>query len=258
MRLNELKQLLLDRDYPERLVDSALDKARKVPRDAALKRVIKKKQKNKQRPVFALKYDPRLPSITNIQTKYWRSMTFQDKYMEEVFPQPPLTAFKRQRNLRDILIRAKVPPPSENYPKRKLRGMSKCDRNCTACPYIKPGNKVRIKENTYWNINRHVNCQSFNVIYMIECNKEKCKQKYIGETGRIFKYRLDEHRGYVNTKDDTQATGAHFNQPGHTLANLQATVLELVNKNDEAYRKEREHFYIRKFNTFHEGMNKQK
>ena len=136
--------------------------------------------------------------------------------------------------------------------------MFKCEKNCTACPYITTGNKVRIKEDSYWNINKNVNCQNYNVIYMIECSKEKCTEICVGETGQIFKYRLDEHRGYINTKDESQATGAHFNQPGHSLANLQATILELVNKHDEQYTKEREHFYIRKFNSFHEGMNKQK
>ena len=45
-------------------------------------------------------------------------------------------------------------------------------------------------------------------------------------------------------------------QPGQTLANLKATILELVNKHDEEYRKEREHFYIIIFNSFHDGMNK--
>ena len=138
MKLDDLKQMLLDRDYPEGLIDSDLDKARKVPRDAALKRVIKKKQKNRQRPVFAVKYDQRLPSITNTQTKHWRLMTFQVKYMEEVFLEPPITS----------------------------------------------------------------------------------------------------------------------HQPGQTLANLKATILELVNKHDEEYRKEREHFYIIIFNSFHDGMNK--
>ena len=93
---------------------------------------------------------------------------------------------------------------------------------------------------------------------MIECNLDKCHQKYIRETGRIFKFCLDEHRGYVNTKDESQPTGLHFNLPGHSLANMKTTVLEQVKKHDELYRKEREHFYIRKFDTFHKGMNKQK
>ena len=183
MRINELKEMLMERDYPERLVDSALNKAKLVPRLTALKRVIRKKVKNKQRPVFAVKFDPRLPAISNIQTKHWRSMTFQDQYMGEVFPQPPLTAFKRQKNLRDILVRAKVPEPQRQHQQRTLRGMSRCGSNCTACPYIKTGNKVKVTENRYWNINRHVSCQSFNVVYLIECNKDYCKKKYIGETG---------------------------------------------------------------------------
>ena len=82
IRLNDLKNLLLSRNYPERLVDSALDKARQVPRHASLKRVIRKKRK-KIRPIFALKFDPRLPSIINIQARHWRSMTHQDNYLAE-------------------------------------------------------------------------------------------------------------------------------------------------------------------------------
>ena len=73
------------------MVDSALDKARAVPRDKALKKV--KKKNKKQGPIFALPYDPRLPAITSSMAKHWRSMTNQDSYMKKVFPAPPLTAF---------------------------------------------------------------------------------------------------------------------------------------------------------------------
>ena len=220
--------------------------------------LIRRKKKAQNRPVFALKFDPRLPSISSLQAKHWRSMTFQDSYMKEVFPEPPLTAFRRQKNLRDILIRAKVPPAPRAHLQRERRGMSKCSMNCTACPYVKPGKEIKLSPNRYWMINRNVNCQSFNVIYLIECNKDNCRQRYIGETGRVFKFRLDEHRGYINNKVESQATGRHFNLPGHSLANLEATVIEQVQIHTEAYRKEREHFYIRKFNTFHQGMNQQK
>ena len=51
-RLLELKTLLLDRDYPERLIDSAINRARAVAREKALRTVIRKKQKIHQRPVF--------------------------------------------------------------------------------------------------------------------------------------------------------------------------------------------------------------
>ena len=45
LRLNELKNLLLERDYPKRLVDSAIEKARAVPREKALRKIIRNKNK---------------------------------------------------------------------------------------------------------------------------------------------------------------------------------------------------------------------
>ena len=56
----------------------------------------------------------------------------------------------------------------------------------------------------------------------------------------------------------SQPTGLHFNLPGHSLANLTITVLEQAKRNSEEYRKEREKYFIRKFNTFYKGMNRQR
>ena len=81
--------------------------------------------------------------------------------------------------------------------------------------------------------------------------------KYVGETKRIMKFRFAEHRGYVNNGDESQATGEHFNSPGHSLSDMTITILEKVKSNDDLYRKEREKYFIRKFNTFYKGLNKQ-
>ena len=62
--------------------------------------------------------------------------------------------------------------------------------------------------------------------------------------------------GYVTSQVTDQATGAHFNLPGHTVANMKATVIEMVKKQSDVYRKERENFFIRKFNSYHAGLNK--
>ena len=80
--------------------------------------------------------------------------------------------------------------------------------------------------------------------------------KYVGETKQILKFRLAEHRGYVNSYDDT-ATGEHFKLPGHSLAEMTVTILEKVRSSDDLYRKEREKYFIRKFNTFYKGLNRQ-
>ena len=117
-------------------------KARKIPRRIAL---LKLRTKDKEgRPIFITKYDQRHSPVQSIQLKHWRSMVKQNQYIAEVFKEPSLTAYRRQSNLRDILIKSKVPPAPPLRPKRNLVGMAKCDQNCTACHFVKKGNSAKI------------------------------------------------------------------------------------------------------------------
>ena len=256
-RLQELKILLLQRKYPEPLINRALDRARLVPRHKALRQRVKKQETSK-RPIFALKYDPRLPSIPAIHAKHWRAMVSQDKYLNDVFPEPPLVAFRRQDNIRNVLIRSKVPPVPKRNSERQIKGTKKCGRSCIACPFISEEKIVKINNKQDWKIKRKHTCESYNVIYMIECSKERCKKRYIGETGRFLRSRLSDHRGYVSNKATDKATGDHFNLPGHSLSNMTVRVLEQVKIRDSSYRKEREKYFINLFDTYNNGLNRQK
>ena len=135
--------------------------------------------------------------------------------------------------------------------------MSNCGNNCTACPYIKKDKTVKINGEE-WKINKQYDCNSYNLVYAIFCKKDNCQQVYIGETKRMLKFCLADHRGYVINQITSKATGAHFNLPGHSLADMSITVIEQTKNNNKQYRKERESFFIRKFNTYHKGMNRQK
>ena len=79
---------------------------------------------------------------------------------------------------------------------------------------------------------------------MIECKQENCKQRYIGQTKRKLKKRLADHRSYVKSQVESQPTGAHFNLPGHCLADLQVTILLQPKINDTFYRLEKEKHLI--------------
>ena len=253
IRLEEMKLRLIQRGYPEQLLDNAIRKAKRVPRSAALKKVIIVNPT--KRPVFVVTYDPRLPSVSSIQAKHWRSMVNRDKYLAEVFPSPPLTAYRRQPNLRSNLVRATVAKGPNRYPKRNQWGMKKCNQpDCAACPYIREGNNITIN-GTQWRIMKKLDCNSYNIVYAIVCKKDTCKQVYLGETKRQLKSRLADHRGYVGNKDTT-ATGQHFNSPGHSIADLSITAIEQVKKNNIFYRKEREELHIRRFNTLYKGLNR--
>ena len=249
-RYSELKELLMNREYNERIIDAAINKARKIPRLEAIQH--KPPQPTNRRPVFVVPYDPRLPPLTSITKKHWRSMRNQDPYLAEVFPEPPLIAYKRQKNIKDYMIRAKVAPQTSGRPKRLVTGMKNCGKQCAACPFINK-RKFISNKNMKWKLNKQMDCNTSNIVYMIECNK--CNERYIGETKRKLKERLDEHRKYVRN-DVQNATGEHFNKPGHSESNMNITAIEKVKVNDPNYRKEREQFYIRLFNTFYNGLNR--
>ena len=204
--------------------------------------------------MFVVHYDPRLPSVTGIVKKHWRTMVNTDPHLKEVFPLPPLVAYKRPPNLKEKLIRAKVPPLAPNRPIRKIPGMKKCTK-CPICPFVQPGKSVKsTSNNTIIDINTSVNCQAQNIIYCISC--QNCRMQYIGESERSLQLRFSEHRGYVINKHLAKATGAHFNLPGHSASDMKVTILEKVHSMDPLVRKEREELFIRKFNTKYRGMNK--
>ena len=92
MRLEELKEMLLARNYKLNIINECIRKARAVPRNEALKDV--NKEIGNPRPVFVVLFDPRMPSVSSIVTKHWRTMVNTDLYLREVFPAPPLIAEK--------------------------------------------------------------------------------------------------------------------------------------------------------------------
>ena len=105
-----------------------------------------------------------------------------DNYLSQVFPEPPLTAFRKQRTLKNILILTKAPnPPKRNSP-REIKGSTKCDKSCPGCPYMKPAKEVNVNGNEKWVINNKLNCETYNCIYLIECQLENFKAKYVGQT----------------------------------------------------------------------------
>ena len=61
-RLEELKVMLLEREYKLNVINAAIRKAKEIPRQEALNKVVRDKE-DERRPVMVVTYDPRLPSI---------------------------------------------------------------------------------------------------------------------------------------------------------------------------------------------------
>ena len=70
----------------------------------------------------------------------------------------------------------------------------------------------------------------------------------------MLRRRMNGHRHSINTSDNTKPVGAHFSQIGHTMNNLQLTIL-MGNLNNTDKRKMFELKLIKKFNAINDGLN---
>ena len=178
----------------------------------------------------------------------------QDPYLADIFLLPPLVAYRRPPNLKDKLIRAKVPEPAPSRPKRIQAGMKKCN-NCPICPFVNTGQIVKSSQtNASVEINMAVNCQTKSLIYMLGC--KICPAQYIGETNRSLQERFSEHLGYVRNNHVNKVTGEHFNKKGHKQSDMTITIIEKLHNTSILFRKQREKMYITRFNTKYKGMNR--
>ena len=77
----------------------------KIPRCDTL--FYKSKTRNTDRPVFITTYNPSLPSLNNVIKKYYPFLTTTER-CQEAFKDTPLLAYRRPKNLRDFLVKAKL------------------------------------------------------------------------------------------------------------------------------------------------------
>ena len=77
-------------------------------------------------------------------------------------------------------------------------------------------------------IKHHITCDSTNLTFMIQW--KRCKKQYIDETKCTLHERFKEHRQATNNPLHANATAAipsHFNQPGHSITDMELIPLEL-------------------------------
>ena len=252
-RLEQLKRNLISRQYHPKIIDEAFEKVRAINRQEALKKVEKSKN---DRPVLAITYHPALPSVAAILRTHWGVMTNQNADLKRCFPKPPMVAYRRAKNLKDHLVRAKI--SSKRRSARLRNGYAPCKRPCKNCLFSTPTTThtcYRTKKT--WNITAPINCNTENVIYKITCKKcpDFC---YIGETKRRFRDRMAEHRGYITQKKDNNPIGKHF-LTGHGKnpeQYLHAIAIERVlPRGKTQLRKRRESHWINNYQSVRYGAN---
>ena len=168
IRLDQLKEALLSRGYNPKVISGAFTKVKAITRKDALKKV-EKTQRSRMVPLV-ITYHPTLPSIAQIVRKHWSVMIQDDFRLEKCFPAPPVVAYRRSKNLKDLLIRAKLPIGKRSG--RKKGGFTKCGGFCNVCTFNESTSSHKnSKTGEVWKINTELSCKSQDVVYKIRCGK---------------------------------------------------------------------------------------
>ena len=250
-RIKELKEHLKGRGYRDTTVDTQIRLATQTSREEAL--LPHPRRPALERIPLVVTYRPGLTKLSNIVRKHLPILHISEK-LRKAIPNPPLVAYRRPPNLRDLLVRAEVKPPTPPTPGDNAPCGS---RQCKACQLIKRTNTFT--SNTtgrrYIIRNKFI-CKTKNIIYMISC--DRCNMQYVGETENALHIRMNGHRSDITTKKLDKPVAAHFNQPNHSYEDLRVIVIEKIEdrNNSRKRRKLRERYRIFELRTLMpEGLN---
>ncbi|CAN9493189.1 unnamed protein product [Ophioblennius macclurei] len=142
-----------------------------------------------------------------------------------------ITAYRRNRNLRDILVhsqfkalnRARMPTDARKAP-----------------PYLHNAHTGEgLPTKTNWSTTEA------NLIYVIECGH--CNKLYIGETGNTIRVRMTQHYYLIRTKKGVSLLHKHFQEVGAHFINYR--VVEQNHNWSTAQRRHQERTWIQRLRT---------
>ena len=247
-----LEAWLRERGYSDKLVRQQILKARTHKRKDLLNNM--KDKRNDYQLVFNITYHPNFSKLKDTMS-FLHLLLTPDQEHQKVFHKVPIIGFRRAKSLKDILVRAKVPPLQKN---EGFCGPCKKPR-CEICKHMVNTNsfKSTTTQRTYFIRRGNLKCSSENVVYLFTC--KTCSKQYTGSTEdfrpRFNNYRC-AHRNFLKRQKVKQESfNAHFAEVNHNGEDDWEVRLIDQTDNVEELRK-RESFWQHELDTFQpNGLN---
>lgn len=254
--LQKMQKIFRERGYPTPLIQKIVDT---VPFSS-------RPQVIEDRDTEECPYDTFfvIKHTSDLRVDLLRKILKPDPSEENVVPKPCLS-LKRNYNLADKLVRAKlrdsvVPPSSTEKitipmtPNLEGHSAGCGTRACQCCKNMSRKQRVISSHNLKsFPTPTHTNCNSINVIYLLECKKCTKANQYVGQTRRTLAQRVAGHRAAYKVKHNLPIY-KHFTRAGHQFErDIRLTILE---KTSSAQLDSREGHWIRTLETVHpRGLN---
>ena len=254
--------MLTKRGYNKTDTATQINRAITIPRNEFLNKI---KTSNTERLPLTVTYNSTLPYLKTIIDKNWHILQIEPK-LKEIFAEPPILAFKRNKNLRDIIGVNKV------FDNKKILNVKKFNKGKSqpcftrsinlCCKQPKTSSTFQSVFNKKTFLIRHnVTCKSSCVIYLMECCLCK-KSQYVGKSEYSVNLRINTHRNDV-WRTDGPPYDKHFQMLGHNFnPDAKFTIIEEVYNTSLSKLKIRsllehkEEFWISKLQTLSpQGLN---
>jgi hypothetical protein len=214
---NNLEKFLVARQYGRKSVRSQIDKAFRY--DLSTRRST---DASSDRVNMVLTFHPGLPNIS-AKLRDLHDILSADPLLFRAFPLPSRVAFRRPRNLRDKIVRARLPSDVPRNSCGPCHGRANCQL-CRMLPHQESivsfsGREFRL------HCGSNANCKSVFVIYCITCIS--CRLQYVGCT-KNFRKRANNHKSIISrrlVKPECFRLYEHFAGVGHSISDVQFTIL---------------------------------
>ena len=168
--------------YPLSIILKAREKAYSKSRQNLLNPTTKNQTSNDNL-ILVSTYQPEFRGLKNIIDENW-DLLKKSTATKELSEEKIILGYRRPKNLRDLLVRARLNTTIAQTGTNKKTGKisNPCDnRKCRYCPLLDKTGRIK---STYtgrdYVTKYNVTCKSNNIIYCITC--KKCRIQYVGQT----------------------------------------------------------------------------
>ena len=238
------------RQYPTKVLNGALHRIQGISRAEALNK--KSNTSTNLRIPLVISHHPSVRPIIRAIYKNVETLR-QDPSTRDLFPEPPITAFRVEKNISKHLVRASHPQqPTDNTP-----GTFPCGRSrCNTCPVVGKNTLINIlgPNGNRFSVNQHFTCTSTNLVYILVCGR--CNCLYVGETKRRLADRVTEHLRSIKQNLQGYPVATHFNPPSPCSIKDLAVTVALMCRGSDRDRLTAENRLIMKLGTLSpHGLN---
>lgn len=132
----------------------------------------------------------------------------------DLFQRKLVVGYKRNRRLRDILVKSSL-PINQNYGKSGKSSNVCIKTPCDYCSKLDTSGKITSTTTQQRFTAKHnVCCTSSNLIYCLTC--KTCKKQYVGMTKRRLRDRLYQHWRNIRLGNTDDPIGRHFSDGAHS------------------------------------------